>query len=368
MNEIGTGQTTLEGTLINSADDVLHFAAYADKSNKYQHWYEVNFVGESKTFKSKPVDVEATLRDPLVINLDETGVLSLDIKKGDVDFDQIRTAEVVLSYADPAVNVANVGGRFFLDAENPTAQFQKVIFAPKNNPWTYQVKYTMADDGREILGPEQTEWGPTLYVNDLFSASRLVLISALGDLKGKIDRIVVDLQYVHPEYDYRVSRQATLRDGTSDEEWRFPVVSETAGALTFSGQIFYRDGTVETIDEQVPKGNQILVGDVIEEKLKIEVVPDFLFDDPSVRLVSVDLTYTDPKDGSQQTASPKFRPPAAGSPAPASFIWVVDLRDDKARDYSWQAKFFLEGGAVKSIPPTPSSDSTIVPQLSDATA
>jgi hypothetical protein len=359
VNEIGTGHSSLEGTLINSPDDVLHFAAYADNVNKYTHWYEVNFKGESKTFRSTPVEVDAGSRDPLVINLDETGVLSLDIEKGDIDFEQVRSAEVVLSYEDKDQGVTNVGGRFYLDAAHPAARFQKVVFVPKTKPWTYQIKYTMAEDGREVQGPPQTEWGPTLFVNDLFSSSRFVRISAVGDLEQKIDRIIVDLEYLDEERGYGVTKQVTLKDGAPDDEWRFPVVADRAGTVKYSGQIFYKGGTQKEIEPTVAKTNQIVVGDVVEDRLEVEIVPDFLFDDPAVRLVTVELTH----EGSAQTATAKFRRSAAGGADPSSYTWRVDLADDKDRTYTWQAKFYI-GNSVKTTDAVVTTDGMIVPELS----
>lgn len=338
----------------SSPNDVGRFAAYIDNNNwKYKYWYEVNFRGSARTFKSPEVVTDEPL---LTINLDQTGILAVDIVPGDLDFEQIRAAQVTIKYEDKENQVPLVQQAFIIDERTTQHRFQKVIFKPQNKPYEYQVKYLMRD-GREILGPWTKDSSSPLIVNDIFGAMRSVQIRATGNLNELVEMIFVELGYSDPANKITLTKSVALDQNEPAVEWSFPVADLQAGTITYSGQIKYFDGTEEPIAETTTTKNLITVGPSVRSRLVVDVLPDFMFDDPDVRLVRVSLNYSDGA-GVDARKDFTFR---SGDTEPQQ--WVVDLKDKTKTSYTWTATFFMIDGSQRRGEPETTDALTLIPQL-----
>lgn len=338
----------------SNPNDVGRFAAYIDNNNwNYKYWYEVNFRGAAKTFKSPVLTTDEPL---LTINLDQTGILAVDIVPGDLDFEQIRAAQVTLKYEDKENQVPLVQQAFTIDERTTQLRFQKVIFKPQARPYEYQVKYLMRD-GREILGPWTKDSSNPLIVNDVFGATRNVQIRATGNLAEQVETIFLELTYDDPANKINLTRQVALSQNEPVIEWSFPVADLKAGQITYSGEIKYFDGTEEPIPETTTTKNQISVGPSVRSRLSVDVLPDFMFDDPEVRLVRVSLSYD---DGATVKARKDFTFRSGDSDAQQ---WTVDLKDKTKTSYTWSAIFFMNDGTRRTVGPETTDELTVVPQL-----
>lgn len=335
-----------------SPNDTSRFSTFMDNNNQeYTYWYEVNYKGQARTFKSKPIKTDEKL---LTVNVDDTGILNLDINTGDIDFDQVRVAQVDIRYpAGKGTPLAQQ--KFTIDRDRQSHRLQKVIFGEINQPYEYRVKYVMGD-GKEIETGPVEEYSKPLIVDDPFSEIRSVTVRASGNLQEKVETIFVDLSYVDGKNNYRQSKSVALDMNTPAEEWLIPVIKGAQGELKYSGLIRYFDGTEEPIAETTADRPTILVGPSVRDVLEIMVLPDFMFDNPDVRLVRVALSYSDPAHGVNERKDFTFRP------GDSEQFWTVELKDKSKTDFTWKATFFLNG-SQPSVGAT-TSDLTVIPQLS----
>ncbi|MDQ5870871.1 MAG: hypothetical protein M3547_01510 [Acidobacteriota bacterium] len=336
-----------------SPDKVAKFAAFTKNNNwKYKYWYEVNYTGASKTFESEKIETDEQVQ---TINVDDVGCLTIDILAGDLNFEQVTQAQVTIEYEDQANGVSPIEAQFTIDTDHKEHRFQKLIFQPRRNQYRYRGKYFMAD-GKEF----QTDWSqgrsPQLYIHDPFAATRTVGVRARGDLKNNIKTIFVDLKYSDEVNDYSQTKSAALSEAESFMDWSFPVISEKAGRVSYSGMIQYRNGTEEEVPETQVTGDTILVGPQVLGFLEVEVLPD-LIDFNAVKLAKITLEYKDAENGVRDVKDVVFRADAKDPVA-----WKVELKDKAKPNYRWQAQFFLKDGSAKKTKWATTSEETVLPQ------
>ncbi|MBI1180088.1 MAG: hypothetical protein GC201_05980 [Alphaproteobacteria bacterium] len=336
----------------DSPDDVGKFRTFiADKNRKYKYVYQVNYKGDSRVFTSEEVTTDDT---QLTINVDDLGILMVDIAAGDINFSQVSQAQIKVRYEDSGLTP--IERQFTMTQQQNTFQIREVIFKPRTKPIKYDVKYFMTD-GREfeVKGKEQD--APQLYINDPFSANKTVGLRAVGDLNTKIQSIMVDLVYKDPgNNNYTQTKSMALSKATPFFDWTFPVIDENAGEVRYSGTIQYMDGTTQDIPETAATRSTIQLGDVVADRLEITVVPD-LIDFASVKLVNVSLHYTDDANHVDERKDLLFK---AGEQAKN---WTVDLKNKTARDYTWSARFFMADGSRKELTDQPGEGETVILEI-----
>jgi hypothetical protein len=248
--------------------------------------------------------------------------------------------------------------KFTIDQDHQSHRLQKVIFVEVNQPYEYRVKYVM-ENGKEIeTGPFEDRAKP-LIINDPFSEIRSVMVRASGNLQDKVQAILVDLSYADSKNKYNLSKSMALDMNMPADEWLIPVITGSQGEITYSGLIRYFDGTEEPIAPTVADRATILVGPSIRDMLEITVLPDFMFDNPDVRLVRVSLDYNDEANSVKEREDFSFRP---GDSEPG--MWTVELKDKSKTEFHWVATFFMNGGVQKKVEAT-TSDMTVIPQLTE---
>ena len=170
-------------------DDRGQFRTYiANDSWKYTYWYEVNYVGSSQTFTSEKVETDEQY---LTINVDDIGIVAVDVQVGDIDFNQVASAQVTVRYEAPGVQAVEEQFALGVEPDKRSHLFQKLIFKPWTSPYRYRVDYFMKD-GRKVTADWMSGSGSPLFVNDPFGATKTVAVRGLGDFT-KIGQIFVDL-------------------------------------------------------------------------------------------------------------------------------------------------------------------------------
>ncbi|HSX68689.1 hypothetical protein [Nocardioides sp.] len=340
------GDRKVEEYALTGPDEIGTFTSFvANNDRRYTYTYQVNYKGEAQTFTSEP----KVVNDPsLIINVGDIGILNLDIKPGDLNFDQVKSAQVELWYEDNGV--PRMETAVTLDREHPTANWTKVIFQPRRQPVHYQVKYFMAD-GREFEGGERTTASTELRINDPFGSTRTVQVRGFGDFENHIDAIFLDLSYVDQVNDFTQTKSVTLTKTSTFEDWMFPAILADGGTLTYSGNIRFRDGTVEAIPSTPVEGTTVMVGDVVLFQ-PISVMAD-LVDWAVTKLVKVTLHHVEEK--LDETEDLVFKD---GTPTPLA--WQMPFKDKTKKAYSWKATYFKADGSNASIEGTDVTDETLV--------
>lgn len=330
-----------------SADDVAKFECFVSGGiRKYKYQYTVNYKGSSFVYRSQEVETDDT---NLVINVDDLGLLILDIAPGDINFAQVDRAAITVRY--------NGGARPFEKKFNMTKDanvfsVREVIERPRSNPILYQITYLMAD-GREIKGPEREQLARELYIDDPFSAMKTVAFRAVGDLENEIQAITVDAVYEDLGNHYRQTVRKNLSSDNPAEDWSFPVIDDTLGEVRWSATITFRDGTSKDVTETVAKRPTITIGSGTVEFLEVSVVPDLL-DWDKVKLVNVALKYVDAAHEVNERKELRFK---SGD---SEKTWKVPLKDAAKTDYEATITYFMvDGGRKVTVGPTKMTDLSI---------
>lgn len=331
-------------------DDIAKFRSYTENDVwKYKYSYQVNYKGESRIFQSEVKEVDERV---LTVNVDDLGVLSVDILPGDLNFAQIAQAQITMQYQNGG---APLEQQYIMDQNHKEHLFQQVLFEPVKTPYTYKVKYFM-QDGREFEVAPREGRSPQLYISDPFNVTKTVSLRAAGNLDTVIDTIFVDLVYEDARNNYRQTHTVALSKAVPFFDWSFPVIDEHAGKVSYSGSIRFKDGTIQQIDVTEATKPTILIGEIVADTLDVTIVPDLL-DFSKIKLVKTSLHYQDVvnsiderkdfimKQGSQMTT------------------WSVKLKDKAKNSYTWQATYFMGDGSKRNTAETPTSDLTLILEL-----
>jgi hypothetical protein len=320
--------TKVQDFHLKSPDDVGKFATFIEANDwKYKYSYVVNYKGESRTFQAAEVTTDHTA---LTINVGDLGLLVVNGTTGDINFDQVRQAQVTITYDDAGGTIEE---QFALDKASNKFSLQKLLGGPRDRPYHYKVKYVMAD-GRELLDDPKESSSEDLFINDPFSAVKTVGLRGLGNFDTDVDTIFVDLKYSDDKRQYTVTKSIALSKAQPFFDWSFPVINSAAGKVSYSGTIKFKNGTVEAIAPVEGAPDTILVGKLVADTLEISVAPD-LIDWSAVKLVKVSLHYADPTNHVDVHKDFLLK---QGAPAAS---WKVDLKDKTKNAYDWSATYFM---------------------------
>lgn len=338
--------------MLNSPDAVGKFATYVENDNwKYTYSYQVNFTGETKIYQSPDID---TNEGNLTINVDGLGILQVAVSAGSVDWNEVERAAVVFRYADSGAGVSPIEEQFQLTEASQTHQIQRVIFAPMRKNYTYQVTYFMKD-GREYQGEEISGRSENLFIHDTFGARKTVSVRSVGDFVNKINTIFVDLEYRDEENDFTQTRSQALSASSNFFDWSFPVISESAGQVTYSATISKKDGSTDVIEKTILDSDTLLLPPAVESFLEVDVVTS-LVDWNQVRLSHVALEYDDP-DQNVSESQDYF----LSATNKENQHWKVEQKDKSADEYSYTVVYyFANGGGQKTIGPERTENSALI--------
>ena len=322
----------------SGADEVGKFSCFLDgRPPEYRYSYRVNFEHAAQAFE---VPAQTSKREELTINIDDTGLLLVEVTKGNIDLAETPTALVTVRY-EPATMPA-IQEQYVIDAANDAYSLQKAIFEPRTKPVSYKIDYRTAD-GKNLSTPWR-ETARQIYVNSPFNDLRQVMVTGEGDFNTEIDSILVDLVYEDTANGYSVRTNGALKKGNTFIDWKFPVIDHTVGTVTYSGTIRRQDGTVEDIPPTVATTASIRMGEHVERLVTVTVEPS-LIDFSKVALVRLALRYgSDPATRQEKD----FILRDATRPT-----WTIELPDrDSPRTYSMSATYYLKDGTPRQLPET----------------
>lgn len=339
----------------SKSDDVGQFATFIQNNVwKYKYSYKVNYKGSALVYQSPVIETD---EKQLTINVDDTGCFIVDVAPGDLNFDEVTQAEVVLQYEDASHDVPLFETQFSIDKDHRESRVRQLILQPVRNAYRYKVKYFMKD-GKEFAVDWASGLANRLFINNPFSATKTIGIRAMGDLDKVVDTVFADFVYKDDANKYTQSKSVALSKAAPFLDWSFPVISETGGAVTYSGTIKYRDGKSEDIPQTTAAKDTILIGPRVEDVLEVQVLPDLL-DFTKVKLVKISLKYEDADNGISVQKDVIFHQAPSNQPA----VWDVPLKDKTKREYHWRAQFFLVSGGSTSTDWVASSEPTLIPEV-----
>lgn len=319
-------------------------------NRKYFASYQVNFENSGFVFTSPETETDDSV---LTVNVDDLGVLAVDIVDGDINFEQVTRANVRVRYdgADAPIE------KFFNIAQTGEShKLREVIRTKRTGPVKYQVTYTMKGDGREITGPELEADSKVIAVNDPFRSIRTITFRAVGDLATKIRDVGVQATYTEADNDYVQTMNVTLSKDLPFKEWRFPTIDDAQGQLSYRATINNLDGTSKDIDVPAATGTSFDLGEKFEAFLEVNVVPELL-DWTKLKLVNVSLQYDDDANDVHHATDIIVR--EGGTPDP----WKVPIVDEAKRAYTVTTTYFLETGERKVVGPVEETAKSLFPEL-----
>ncbi|MCC6456070.1 MAG: hypothetical protein IT328_14040 [Caldilineaceae bacterium] len=342
-----------EGEIVlNKPDAIGHFATFVENDNwEYTYSYQINYKGQSQIFQSEPVK---TKEGNLTIGVDDVGILTVDVGVADINWNEVERALIRITYEDPQENVGPLEDAFILDKDHSAHLFQEVIFKPFRKSYNYTVKYFMKD-GRELETDPQEGRAHNLFISDPFIGLKTVRILAAGDLQNQIANIFVDLTYHDDKNDYNVTKSAVLNATSPSAEWVFPVLSQTLGAITYSGNVMLKDGSVRPIEPKTTTDNAIIVPKAPVGSLKVTLNTDLL-DFSTYKLLRVALGYKDDANLIDEHKNFVFNPTNRNEQ-----IWSVNLFDPMRKSYSVDLTYFMNDNTQKTVgKPTVTDDLLIL--------
>lgn len=337
MPNLTPGQPEGEAVL-NQPEDIGKFATYVqDDDWNYQYRYQINYRGQSRTYKSELI---STNEGSLTIGVDDVGILAVDVSAGDLNFDEVERALVTFRYSDDGVGP--IEEQFQLTQAAQTKRIERVIFEPMRKEYRYTVRYFLKG-GKEVEGPELTGRAPNLFINDVFGGRRTVAVRGVGDFAGRIQTIFVNLKYTDEKNDYVQVRSQALSAASTFFDWSLPVIDDTIGEVRYSATVAYKDGTSEEITDRPAESGTILLPPPVEAFLDVMIVPD-LIDWNQVRLIRVSLAYHDAEHEVTSAKDFIFSPTRT-----ASQTWRVELKDREHDGYTYAITYFATDGTQKTV-------------------
>ncbi|MFE6040209.1 hypothetical protein [Streptomyces sp. NPDC056452] len=325
------------------------FSSYVKgDSEEVQYSFTVNYKGSSTVYRAPA----APHKGPLTINVDDLGVLEVEVLPGNLDFEKVAAATVTLAYA-PATGTPVEDQVVFTKEQNKEQKLSWLIAEKRDRPIRYKVDYRMPS-GQVIEGDWVEVNRQRLYISSPFTNVRKVKVLAVGDLTNKIDSILVDLRYEDAENGYIQTSTAELNAANGFREWAFPVLDSDGGTVTYSGLVRYKDGTVRDIPQTVSDDPSILVGDEVAGVIAVTIAPD-LVDWSTVALVKVALTCDTDDPADQQIKSAVVRKDAV---PPSIAFYLLDPAAKK--DFSWTATYYLNDGTSASTASVTTGDTNVL--------
>ena len=335
--------------VLNKPDAIGKFAAYVENNNwKYKYSYQVNYIGESRIYQSPVIE---TNEGNLTIGVDDVGILAVDVSAGDLDWNDIDRALVILKYEDN--NVEPFEDQFMLTQGSNTHKIREVIFEPMRKNYKYTVKYFMKG-GKEVQGSELEGRSQTLFINDVFGGRKTVSVRGAGDLTNTIQTVFVNLKYTDTVNDYSVTRGQALSAATPFFDWVIPVIKEVGGKVTYSADVMYKNGTSEHIPETEAKSDTILLPKPIEAFLEV-TLETALLDWTKLKLVRASMSYQDPEGAVSVAKDFLFSQLKS-----ASQVWKVDLKNKEYKKYTYKITYFMIDGLQKTVGPKDGTELTLI--------
>jgi hypothetical protein len=168
-----------------------------------------------------------------------------------------------------------------------------------------------------------------------------------------IDRIEVALAFDDPS-GWQARDTFIVRAGDQPKAWKVRSSSREKREFSYTLTHHLKDGNAPIVDEPVlTSANAVSVDDPFPNAIEIDLVP--AWDPAAIRLVFVDIAYSDPTNGIERTERLEF----AGADQTTRHLRLA-IRDRTQRTFTWKALFVGVDNSRKELPPEPTSE-TLIP-------
>jgi hypothetical protein len=338
---IDYGSNTGKSYHFSKAEDVWHFRAYTSDNNgskKYKYSYKVNYDNEAQTLDKGPIE---TGSEELTITVGELGIFDTTVvASGAIDFAKVPAVEVKLHYEDHEGNVEPFDEVIVLDKGHQQVNFQSVVFTSDIKPFIYHIKYITADGPQYSVGP-RTGLPGQLFIDGPFTNTETINVRVMSNFDTLIDTVFLDLNYSDTKNSYSLQKSMALSKDKPFMDWAFPVVDISAGRVSYSGAIKYKDGTSEDVAATTltPGQRTIKIGSD-DDFLHLLPITD-LIDWTQVKLAKVDAHYVDAPNNVDKSYSWVLRRDATPQ------TYEQHMVDPHQKTFSWTATLYLA-----TTPPT----------------
>ena len=339
-------------SLLTKDIPIAKFSAYTDKSSKkYKYWIKVNYTdGKTPPYKSA---LSETDEQNLIIGMDQLGIFSVTAMAGLMDFDRIAQARV--EFKGEADGQEIPPDTFTIDKNHREYRVLKILPKPISSiEYSYRITY-LTTDNKQMVVDWVSDTDNELFVNGPYKGYKSITFKCLGDMQGDIDFVDLSLTYEDAKNSYRISESITLDAANRSKIWSIPLLSETGGKATYSGNIVHKNGTADAIPVTEPTSDTVSIG-AAADILEVSVDP-VLLDLESLNAAVVHLRYSDTTNKIDIKKDITFKPGTAAN----AILWAVKIKDKSQDKYSWSADFFPKD------PAKPSKISTRSQETSDRT-
>lgn len=316
------------GLMLGEIDDLSKHFVEVDLDDPFFRAFEVTV--------DAPVDYARVGLNSINVAIDYGDPQNrVSMKHEDLIFDPASPARATFAtFVSPALESAyTVGRQFHFDAEQGSGwRGEKLSY---ELPDAETIDRTLVVTPHEHLG---------------FLEVRVIANRIDAEM---VDRIEVALAYDDPS-GWQARDTFTVRPGDAPKAWKIRTSSSDAREYSYTLTHHLKDGAPPIVDEPVvTSANAVSVDDPFPDALEIDLVP--AWDPAVVRLVFVDIAYSDPPNGIERSERIQF----AGADQATKRLRLA-LRDRKQRSFTWKAMFVRADNGTVQRPPETTTE-TLIP-------
>ncbi len=167
-----------------------------------------------------------------------------------------------------------------------------------------------------------------------------------------VEVITVDLRFEDPS-GWVATKQMLVRPGDAPQAWKVRTSSPDARGYSYVLTHHLKGGNPPVLDDPVlSTANAVAVDDPFPDALDLDLIP--MWDPARVRMVFVDVTYTDAANGIERAERIQFR----GEDQDVRRLRIT-LRNRRAREFGWKALYVLQDGGRFERPMTLTTETLV---------
>jgi len=336
--------------LVFSTADALpkSFTTYLAGPNdtEYDYEYEVFYKGGAETVRHSGTSNEGIL----VLDTDRLGVLIVDVQAGVIDWAQVPSVIVDLTYGSgPSAKVKQVT----LTSGSLSATWKEVIGEPIVGKYEYQCTFVDKDGQRITLEPVKTSQKSIAIdqpVQDMLEVS-VIPAGSFGP-EGLISKVVGALRYSDPAHNFTAQETFVLTSDADTKTWIVPLADKTLRTYEYRVTVFYSDGVTRE-DEWITTDKPILpIGDPFG--FRVQISPNLLKIANKYAFATIHLSFDD--EAANISAEKDLQIDDFG----VNQFWRFRLGSPDRHTYTYQLTLFTTDGQEVKLPEQEGSSEVLV--------
>lgn len=314
--------------------------------DEYHVDIEVNYRSGPR-LQTKLASLERSVRD-LTLTVPNPGVMEVKFSAAPAAFETNLVAiEVEIEYADPKNGVEKAVETIVLTKETNEKDYRRVLFAPFEKPYRYRATYVLTEGNQRSTTPwfEVSQDTRFVNINTPFDQEFSLTVLASADYKS-LQQIIVDLEYVDRDNDFRQATSLSFQQGTPQKlPWKFPIRNPELREFTYTETWVMTNNAVIVSKPKTLTSStgSLIVGNAPGGVVTIEVDPADIGIGGDVTRAIVRLTYSDVDNDLRDTETLVFRDAQPKS-------WVIARADARVDTYSYEVEYFLRTNERKKLP------------------